>query len=96
LTEARAFARASVFSRTEAPMPEPFEAWFMRFEAEFLRRSGLPWREVAGEPGPLLDCHAGGLSPGDTAADQLAWLGLPEVTGPPNPSADRVGTQATG
>jgi hypothetical protein len=77
-------------------MPEPFEAWLQRFEAEFLRRSGLPWREVTGELEPVLDCHAGGLSPGDAAADQLDWLGLPEPGDPVDFPPARTGIPATG
>jgi len=77
-------------------MPEPFAAWLQRFEAEFQRRSGRPWREIAGELEPLLDCHTGGLSPEDTAADQLDWLGLPTPTGPVVPPSACPGTRPTG
>jgi hypothetical protein len=77
-------------------MPEPFAAWLQRFEAEFQRRFGLPWREIAGDLDLLLDCHAGGLSSEDTAADQLDWLGLTDRPSPLNPSTDSVGTPASG
>ena len=77
-------------------MPEPFAAWLQRFEAEFQRRSGLPWREAYGELEPLLDCHTGGLSPEDADADQLDWLELKDRNGPWNPSKDPVGTPASG
>jgi hypothetical protein len=76
-------------------MPEPFAAWLQRFEAEFQRRSGLPWREVAGDLELLLDCHTGGLSPEDAAADQLDWLGLPTPTAVAAPPAC-PGTRPTG
>lgn len=77
-------------------MPEPFAAWLQRFEAEFQRRSGLPWREIAGDLELLLDCHTGGLSPEDTAADQLDWLGLPTSTGPVVPPPACPGTRPAG
>jgi len=72
-------------------MPEPFAAWLQRFEAEFQRRSGLPWREIAGDLDLLLDCHTVGLSPEDAATDQLDWLGLKDRIGPWTPSSDPVG-----
>ena len=77
-------------------MPEPFEAWLQGFEAEFQRRSGLHWREAGGELELILDCHTGGLSPEDAAADHFVWLGQPDCTGPWNPSTDPVGTPASG
>jgi hypothetical protein len=76
-------------------MPEPFAAWLQSFEAEFQRRSGLPWLEACGELELLLDCHTGGLSPEDTAADQLDWLRLNTPTAVAAPPAC-PGTQPTG
>ena len=77
-------------------MPEPFEAWLQGFETEFQRRSGLHWLEACADLDLILDCHTGGQSPEDAAADQLDWLGLTERTGPWNPSTDPVGIPAGG
>jgi hypothetical protein len=50
-------------------MPEPFEAWFSRFESEFLRYTGTPWSQHQGELEEVLHCHTSGLSPEATALD---------------------------
>ena len=50
-------------------MPEPFEAWFLRFESEFLRYTGTPWSQHQGELEEVLHCHTSGLSPEATALD---------------------------
>ena len=53
-------------------MPEPFEAWFSRFESEFLRYTGTPWSQHQGELEEVLHCHTSGLSPEATALDMLS------------------------
>ena len=53
-------------------MPEPFEAWFLRFESEFLRYTGTPWSQHQGELEEVLHCHTSGLSPEATALDMLS------------------------
>jgi hypothetical protein len=50
-------------------MPEPFEAWFSRFESEFLRYTGTPWSQHQGELEEVLHCHTSGLSPEAAALD---------------------------
>ena len=50
-------------------MPKPFEAWFSRFESEFLRYTGTPWSQHQGEFEEVLHCHTSGLSPEATALD---------------------------
>ena len=53
-------------------MPEPYEAWFSRFESEFLRHTGTPWSQHQGELEEVLHCHTSGLSPEATALDMLS------------------------
>jgi hypothetical protein len=60
------------FLPKEAPMPEPFEAWFSRFESEFLRHTGTPWSQHQGELEEVLHYHTSGLSPEAAALDMLS------------------------
>ncbi len=79
---------------------EPFEAWFLRFQEEYLRRTAMTWWDGCGDLEPVLEYHAAGVTPEEAVLEQIAahglidstaspWLAVPQATSTPLEASPR-------